>query len=324
MSRSLRIEYENAWYHVMNRGARKMPIFNTYGERQLFLELLKQIHDRYHIEIHAYCLMGNHYHLLLRTPIANLSRAIKHLNGTYVQRYNKAYKVDGPLFRGRFKAIIVDAENYLLSLSRYIHLNPVRGKLVNNAEDYEWSSCAAYLGKTKKPEWLQTNIVLTKFGDKLQQQRYRSFLEKDDEETLDIFFSKKNSFPILGTKEFVADIAEKYLKNKPLSPEIPEQKLVSSKDLPQLAELLLAVAQFYKIDIDTLKTSIRGKSNKPRMVAIYLANHMTGKKLQTIGDMFNITYSGISKTTREIAMQMEQDTNLREEINNLRNFGVRS
>ena len=130
MARALRIEYEGGWYHVMNRGAGRRNIFNEPEDRNLFLNLLQELHVRFRIEIHAYCLMGNHYHLLIRTPLANLSRAMAHLNGIYSRRRNQKYQSDGPLFRGRFKSIIIDAENYLLRLSRYIHLNPVSANIV--------------------------------------------------------------------------------------------------------------------------------------------------------------------------------------------------
>jgi putative transposase len=125
MSRPLRIQFPGAWYHVMNRGANKQITFQDDNDRKDFLGLLKAIHYRYKIEVHAYCLMNNHYHLMLRINSANLSQAMRHLNGVYTQRYNCRHNIDGPLFRGRYKSILVDAENYLLRLSRYIHLNPV-------------------------------------------------------------------------------------------------------------------------------------------------------------------------------------------------------
>lgn len=319
MSRPLRIEYENAWYHVMNRGARKMAIFNEDNERQLFLELLNEIHNKYQIEIHAYCLMGNHYHLLIKTPSANLSKAIKYLNGIYVQRYNKVYKTDGPLFRGRFKSIIVDADNYLLRLSRYIHLNPVKNKLTDRAENYKWSSCAAYLGNTKKPDWLYTNSILARFGEKLQKQKYRLFLQERNDEELDTFFNKIKRLPVLGAKTFIAAITEKYLNNKTLSPEVPEQKLLLAKKIIKIDQLMLTIAQYYQVNIEQLKTSVRGKSNKPRSMAIYLATQMTEESLGTIADVFtNINYSSIPRVVSNIRAKMKQDPSLQTEINEIK------
>ena len=125
MARPLRIEYPGAWYHAMNRGASGRAIFQSDRDRHAFLALFGDIAATFGVEVHAYCLMGNHYHLLLRTPRGNLSRALRHLNGVYTQRYNRTHGTDGPLFRGRFKAVLVDADTYLAALSRYIHLNPV-------------------------------------------------------------------------------------------------------------------------------------------------------------------------------------------------------
>jgi len=320
MSRSLRIEYPDAWYHVMNRGARKMNIFHEVEERKMFLELLEQIHNRYQVEIHAYCLMDNHYHLLLKTPLANLSRAMQHLNGIYVQRYNKMHKTDGPLFRGRFKSIVIDAENYLLRLSRYIHLNPVQGGLINRAENYLWSSCADYLNYHKKHQWLQTKSILDKFGNKLQKQKYRIFLEEHDKE-LDTFFNKIKCMPILGAEAFIKTITEKYLSNKPLLPEVSEQRLLYKNQSPTIEQIISKVIQYYQIDTAHLKESIRGKFNKPRSVAIYLARTLTDQNLQTIADTFgNITYSNVSRIVKNTYLRTIKDSALSKEIDQIKNL----
>jgi putative transposase len=156
MSRSLRILYANAWYHVMNRGAAHATTFHDSEDYREFLDILRQTHRRYRFEIHAYCLMPNHYHILVRTPLANLSCGMRHLNGLYTRHYNKKYQKDGSLFRGRYKAILIDAENYLLQLSRYIHLNPVKAHLAEHPNKYPWSSYHFYSKNSKPPEWIYT------------------------------------------------------------------------------------------------------------------------------------------------------------------------
>ncbi len=125
MTRPLRIEYEGAWYHAMNRGRAREVIFPDDVAYAAFLTTLAEAVARFRIEVHAYCLMPNHYHLLIRTPHANLSRAMRQIDGLYTQRHNQLAGTDGPLFRGRYKAIVVDADAYLLNVSRYIHCNPV-------------------------------------------------------------------------------------------------------------------------------------------------------------------------------------------------------
>ena len=128
MPRPLRIEYENAYYHVMNRGRGRQQIFHDEDYYRTFLDTVAEANKRFGAVVHAYCLLGNHYHLLIQTPEGNLDRIMRHINGVYTQRYNRLKRTDGPLFRGRYKAILVDADAYLLQLSRYIHRNPVEMK----------------------------------------------------------------------------------------------------------------------------------------------------------------------------------------------------
>jgi len=157
MPRPPRLEFENAWYHVMNRGGARRDVFINNEQRQLFLDLLGLISERYCVEIHAYCLMDNHFHLLVKTPLANISASLQYLLSNYTLRFNRLHRIDGPLFRGRFKSSIIDDESYLLEVSRYIHLNPVKAKLVDNPTSYPWSSYAAYVGKQKGVDWLRVD-----------------------------------------------------------------------------------------------------------------------------------------------------------------------
>ena len=156
MPRPQRIEYEGAFYHVMNRGRGRQLIFHGDEYYYAFLDVLAEVDQRFNCLVHAYCLMGNHYHLLIETPNANLSRIMRHVNGVYTQRYNNLKRTDGPLFRGRFKSILVDGDAYLLQLSRYIHRNPIDLKtpLVKDLSEYQWSSYPAYINKKKGPDWL--------------------------------------------------------------------------------------------------------------------------------------------------------------------------
>jgi putative transposase len=163
MARPLRIEYEGAFYHVMNRGSARQDIYRTTEHRFIFLELLKEISDKYFIETHAYCLMSNHYHLLIRTPFANLGRAMRHLNGVYTRRFNISEARDGFIFRGRYHAILVEEDEYLFQVSRYIHLNPVSSKICIKPCDYAWSSYRYYINENIHCSWLHK----TKFWNTL-------------------------------------------------------------------------------------------------------------------------------------------------------------
>jgi len=155
MSRPLRIELPGALYHLTSRGDRREPIFVDDTDRAIFLAVLEQALVRYDGELWAYCLMGNHYHLVLGTRTATLSRLMRHLNGVYTQSFNRRHGMEGHLFQGRFKAILVDSERYLLSLCRYVELNPVRAHLVADVADWPWSSFRAHAGLADAPAWLE-------------------------------------------------------------------------------------------------------------------------------------------------------------------------
>ncbi len=313
MSRPLRIEYENAWYHAMNRGAGKRLIFHKPKHYEMFLSLLQELHDRFHVEIHSYCLMPNHYHLLLHTPLANLSRAMRHINGVYTQRYNGLQKTDGPLFRGRFKAILVDSNNYLLRLSRYIHLNPVVSGLAKQAEQYKWSSYSAYIDHEKKPSWLTTKATLDQFGNRLQKQKYEAFMAEGIDKNTDDFYKKLKNLPILGSEAFVKTVSEKYLTNNPISKEITDHKKLQS--LPTSNIIMQVVAEYYKTNTDDLKRSDRGNKNQARSVAIYLAYQLTGQSLQTIANDFaNTSYSGVAQMHKRMKRQISENPVIAQQI----------
>ena len=161
MSRPLRIQYPNAWYHVMKRGRRGESVFESKDDYQLFLDILHEAIELFSLRISAYCLMTNHYHLLVQTPDSNLSRCMRHINGVYTQRFNAAHGLDGQLFRDRYKAILVGEDSYLLQLIRYIHKNPLRAGMVKRAELYEWSSHKGFLSRAQNWDWLHKQFILT-------------------------------------------------------------------------------------------------------------------------------------------------------------------
>ncbi len=164
MARRTRIDYPGAWHHVMNRGARRAEIFVTDDHCRLFLEVLAETVERSAIEVNAYSLMPNHYHLLVRSVLGNLSEAMKHLSGTYTQRLNQECGWDGPLFRGRFRSRVVEKEEYERHLFAYLHLNPVRARLVRRPDQECWTSHRAFVGLDAAPPWLSFGEVRRVFG----------------------------------------------------------------------------------------------------------------------------------------------------------------
>ena len=169
MVRPLRIEYPGAWYHVMNRGLGRKNIFLTPQDRSGFFDILGDTSETFKFEVHAYSLMDNHYHLLIHTPKGGLGRAKRHLNGVYTQQFNKRHRTDGPLFRGRYKALLVETDEYLLQLLRYIHLNPVEAGICRNPLEHAWTSHGAYFRPRLRPQWLVRDEVLGGFGSEGKQ-----------------------------------------------------------------------------------------------------------------------------------------------------------
>ena len=166
MARPLRIEFPGAIYHVTSRGDRREPIFIDDADRSMWLDVFGQVCSRFNWRCHAWCLMTNHYHLLVETPEPNLSRGMRQLNGVYTQRFNRRYGHVGHVFQGRFKAILVERESYLLELARYVVSNPVRARMVSDAGAWPWSSYAAMTGAQSPAPWLETDGLLRQFGSR--------------------------------------------------------------------------------------------------------------------------------------------------------------
>jgi putative transposase len=180
MARPLRIEFPGAVYHVISRGNARQSIYRSDRDRYDFLDIFHRVVGRYHWLCHSYCLMGNHYHFLLETPEANLSRGMRQLNGVYTQSFNRRHGRAGHLFQGRYKAQLVERGGYLLELSRYIVLNPVRAKIVTSPADYQWSSYRSTAGLGQAEPFLSTMWVLGQFASnhRLATRRYRAFVHQ--------------------------------------------------------------------------------------------------------------------------------------------------
>jgi putative transposase len=165
MSRPLRIEYPGAVYHIISRGNERREIFLDDEDRLKFIDMLADYHDRLGILTHCYVLMDNHYHVVIETPKGNLLKVMHGLNSGYTGYFNRKYNRSGHLFQGRYKAVIVDKENYLLELSRYVHLNPVRAGMTERPEEYAWSSYAGYIKASRSKPWIEYTWILEIFGE---------------------------------------------------------------------------------------------------------------------------------------------------------------
>jgi REP element-mobilizing transposase RayT len=222
------MEYEGAWYHVMNRGGRHGDIFSEPKDYELFVDLLKESSDTWGINVSAYCLMSNHYHMLIQTPLGNLARAMRHLDGVYTQRYNRRHSVDGQLFRGRYKSILVNGDSYLLQLVRYIHRNPLKAGLVDTLSAYAWSSHKGYLSTASKWDWLHKDFIYALLSEKKMEwiKRYRQFISiEEDDEAADVLESRK--WPsVWGPKAFVDWVKANFYETK-VDDEIPQSKYLT-------------------------------------------------------------------------------------------------
>ena len=255
MSRPLRIQYPDAWYHVMNRGRRGEKIFETKEDYWSFVDLLEELDGVFYVKIAAYCLMSNHYHLLLQTPDANLSRSMRHLNGVYTQRYNRRNGCDGQLFRGRYKSIVVESDSYSLELLRYIHRNPLEAGLVDNLQKYPWSTHKPYLSDAKKWKWLHKDYILKLFSQSKPEsiRLYKRFVLNEIPEEINRIFGRRKLPAVLGSKSFVDRIKEKYFTLKNFD-EIPETKRLA----PDTDKIKYAVCKACNIKEKELYVTRRG------------------------------------------------------------------
>lgn len=204
MTRPLRPEFPGALYHITSRGDRRAPIYSDHTDRQAWLDILGKVCSRFNFIVHAFCQMTNHYHLLVETVDGNLARGIRQLNGAYSQQFNRRHSLVGHLFQGRYKAILVQKESYLLELARYVVLNPVRAGMVAAPADWAWSSHTHFMRSTGRPEWLEVDWLLSQFGTNRQnaRQAYNEFVLRGIG-GLSPLRDVKHQI-LLGDKEFVA------------------------------------------------------------------------------------------------------------------------
>ena len=283
MSRPLRIDYPNAWHHVMNRARRGADLFVEKSDYQQFIDLLRETADLFNVNVAAYCLMPNHYHLMVQTPDANLSRCMRNLNGIYTQKYNMAHGCDGTLFRGRYKSILVDADSYVLQLVRYIHRNPLEAGLVKRLDRYPWASHKGYLSKAERWNWLYKGFILGMLTEDLngQIQAYKQFMAQPQDEDLVSALQHQNQPSMLGTREFISWVKARFFKKK-IDKEIPASKTLA----PELNRIISEVSRCYGINPTALRAVRRGNENEPRDVAVYLIRTMRSEPLMKIGAGF--------------------------------------
>jgi REP element-mobilizing transposase RayT len=319
MARPLRIEYPGAFYHVIHRGNAGEAIFKSQRDHERFLEYLSAASQRYALRLHTYCLMTNHYHLLVETPQANLSQAVKWINVSYAAYFNRKRQRHGHLFQGRYKAILIDAEAYLKQLSRYIHLNPLRAKMVKRLEDHRWSSYRAFIGKSPSPGWLETEWLLSLFAKQRRRamRHYQRFVESVDGLAMENPENDMIGGFLLGGDDFVDWVKASFFSQKSAASKNNSQW--DELDLqPSLGVIVDAVCDEFNCEGERVIRKGR-KNNTARDLAIYLARELTGKSNVLLGDYFGqISGAGITMRSKHMAQQLRSNRRLKERASRIR------
>ncbi|MCB1674661.1 MAG: transposase [Halioglobus sp.] len=271
MARPLRLEFAGALYHVTSRGDRREAIFEGDADRIRFLSILAAVCETDNWVCHAYCLMDNHYHLLIETPDGNLSKGMRQLNGVYTQAYNHSHDRVGHVFQGRYKAILIEKESYLLELARYIVLNPVRAGMVRTARDWPWSSYRATAGQEAIPAFLTVEWLLAGFGRHKSKaiERYKHFVSQGREQPAPWQFLKNQVY--LGSEQFAENMQSLIDGDKDLSEVPSSQHRPAPKSLDDYA-----------------------RQAADRNIGIVTAYRSGGYTLKDIGEYFGLHYSTVS------------------------------
>jgi len=309
MTRPLRITYPGAIYHIINRGSRRDRIFRRIKDRDEFLARLGSVSEKYGAIVHAYCLMDNHFHLLLETPKGQISSIMQRLQGGYANWFKAKYKQIGPLFQSRYKSVLVEDESYLVTLSAYIHLNPVRAKLAKNAEDYRWSSCKLYFNESKN-ELIDPGTVLGYAGG-IKNYRYILSEMIDESPPLEAIYGK---FSILGKESF----KEKMLRQKESELKAdnrsidhaaqPEYIKLKSVSIEKIADIVMEVLNVRR-EMLTAKT----RGNIARKLYFLMLKKYTTMKISEIADLAEMKYH----TTGELIRSFEKDVKKSKKLQNI-------
>ena len=318
MARPLRIEYENAFYHVTCRGNDRRNIYSSDADRSAFLELLGRSADIYQTEILVYVLMSNHFHLMVKTPRGNLRDFMRHFNISYTAWFNRRHHRSGHLYQGRYHSFLIDADNYLKEVSRYIHLNPIKIKQERSTDaadrgkalrSYAWSSYPGYLSPRVRKPFLRTEAVLGYFGGDTAKGRrgYARYVEQGLAAALENPLELGKGHGIVGDRDFVDEVRLRYLSPEVDARELPAMDKIRGRVEPE--SIVEAVCTELRVGReDLLKRGTRGIGRGLLMELLYRCG---GLKQPEIGSMLGIDYSAVSVARKRFQHQMEKDGDVR-------------
>lgn len=315
MARPLRIEYPHAYYHVTCRGNERKNIFKDDRDRSAFLEKLQSSLEIYTVKLHGYVLMNNHFHLMVETPKANLSEFMRHFNVSYTGFYNRRHRRAGHLYQGRFRAILVEADSYLLELSRYVHLNPVRigsvqrlgykGKL-QYLQEYPWSSLDGYLSYRKRKPWVTYEGILGYVEG--SRGRYARFIEEGLQRGYSTPWEDLKGQVILGKDSFWERVKRRWVKEGGSTKERPSLRILQKIDS---REILKEAAAYFKLRPEDLARK-RGSYGDQRALVMELMHRHGGLKQEEIGRRLgDVDYTLVSRARKRFREKMERDSKLR-------------
>jgi len=310
MARQWRIEFCGALYHVLSRGNGRQDIFLSDDGRYLFLALLEELSERFNVEVYAYVLMNNHYHLLLKTIDANLSRAMQWFGTSFTRGFNLNNHTGGHLFQGRFKSIIVENDAYLLQLSCYIHRNPLRAGIIERLAEYQWSSYPFYAYKKEPPDWLKTQTILNQVAGADRHKAYRVQVQHYSDEEGSFWEDVKHGL-IYGSQDFVADLKARFLEDKK-DVELPQHNSLFREFDPDL--LLTKASKILGFNLEAARNAKKiGTGEKDnRDLLIYLLWKTGRLSNREIGAYFGLTYSSISRRVKVINDRVSVEQKLRD------------
>ncbi len=300
----------------MNRGLGRRRTYLTSKDWRQFLSILSETVETFRIEVHAYALMDNHYHLLVHTPELGLARAMRHLNGVYTQKFNKANRTDGPLFKGRYRAKLVDKDEYLLQVARYIHMNPVDAGLARHPGTYVWSSHRAYLQSEKKEGWLTTDEVLGYFG----RDRDRAVVEFDKFVRAGVTEEFKNAMQkdtvVIGAEGFRDWVYDNFVGPKKKKDKEISVKHRQPRPKVKWNDVMSSVAFAYDMSVSGLRDKRPGQGNEARLMAIYLVRKLTGRTHSEIARVFCVESEyTIAKAFERFKTRLGWDKDLTDKTN---------
>lgn len=310
MARPWRIEFDGAYYHVLSRGNEGREIYYDGTDRKRFLDTLGEMAERFEIDVFAFVLMSTHYHLLMRTRRANLSRAMQWLGVTYSRRFNNRHLRAGHLFQGRFKSIVVENESYVVELSCYIHRNPLRAGMVKRLVDYRWSSYPVYAYGRKGPDWLKTDMILSFFSGEDSRKAYREKVQGYGREEKRLWEEFRYGV-VMGTVQFIEKVKRRYVSGRP-HPEVPQQKgLVGRLDMGVFLE---KASQLLDFDVERIKRSgrVHGEDKAKRDILVFMLWEGGAFTNAEIGEIFGVSYTAVSHIVNKVKGQLEADRHFRE------------